>query len=606
MKIINESQRFARLVRFAAMTLTLTLASILLTPSTVTAQLRRSRPDTLYTVDSYLTIGQYDQAMLTIAALRRQDPNAWEPLYREAVALFMQGRTEESAAAFTTLRDLNSPSTVVSSAQHVLTSRHQKNLNELKFLWGDGLPVNDWTGAPSKWREGLVIQRILDWCAPTPIPADSSQAVIQANIVWMPVDYHQARWAALFQLYAFAVSDDRTNSFLEAFRVAHPLTTNDVGLLEEAFWFRLYVGQPVDEHLATLLAAGDPQWDYVAVVLAATSGPEILNPAYAAEAGDDATAEEALNAFRAAFFAHHEKIASGQPDWIASYPVEVLITFGVLLNGVEAESRYNQQWRDVWEKGARSPLLWEKLSAAWAVLRGPAESLELVRRGFDSNMRFPEPERIVRRCWTYFIIGATLEEGALPEVPVELLNQSLDLQFFRAEPLASDRATRASSEELAVFLRAILTENHNACLVNMHRGSPYISPESAGLIDTLIDLSGGDVVPMVAYLDAEAVARTGSERLTAIAVAAQITAYKELTTLFQSGSRGGSLVETDQRFRMLLIAEGTLRSHTLTVVAYIRSMHGQTELAAQILGQVDVRDAMIRRLRDGIITAWLM
>jgi hypothetical protein len=602
MRNSNESQRF---VRSAALTLVLTLVAIFVPSEKATAQLRRSRTDLLYSVDSYITIGRYDQATSSLTVLRRQDRSGWEPLYREAVVLFMQGRTEESIGAFTALRELSLSPGSASAAPHVLTSRHQENLAELDFLWGDGLPINDWTGAPSQWREGLVIQRILDWCAPVPIPPNSSEAVIQANMVWMPANYNQARWAALFQLYAFAVSDDQVDLFLETFNAAHPSTTSDVTLLEEALWFRLYVGQPVDEYLDALLVKGDPQWDYAAVVLAATIGPEVLDPAYAAEAEDDVAAAESLEAFRADIFARHQKIASVRPDWIASYPVEVLITFGILQNGVEPDSGYHSQWQEIWEMGARTPLLWEKLSAAWAVLRGPAESLELVQRGFDANMRFSKPERIVRHCWTYFIIGTALGDAELPEIPDELLTQSLDLQFFRAEPLASDRSTRSTTEELAVFLRAILTQNYNAGLVNMHRGSPYISAESAGLIDTLIDLSGGDVAPMVAYLDAESQRRTGEERLTAIAAAAQIIAYKELSTLFQNGRLSGSLVETDHRFRLLLAAEGAMRSHTLTLVAYIRSLHGQTELASQILMQIDARDEMIRRLRDGVVATWL-
>ena len=181
-------------------------------------------------IDSLMANAKPAAVLGVTEALLRKDPNNWEALYREGMALLPNdARKAEAPARFERLLALRLPDDALSSARQA----------KIKKAGGSGRPAG---AAAARSRQGATM----------PVEA-RGQSTFYARIVsgldsrynygstynWEPEDFGQARMTALAALLAVATTGDKADEFVKARKEARDKAPADPRLAWDFYYLQL-------------------------------------------------------------------------------------------------------------------------------------------------------------------------------------------------------------------------------------------------------------------------------------------------------------------------------------------------------------------------------
>ena len=205
----------------------------------------------LSALDDLMTYGKYEAVLATTSKLLRKDPGNWEALYREARALQALDRPEEAARRFQDLLEIrlrdDEPSAIVKARQKAPPATTGTAASTA------ALPMVERIGVRFRQTITLNIRAYFG------LEPGSSSALVNS---WVPLEFAQARMAALAALLAKARRDNDEAGWLARRREARDKTPDD----PRGLWDDYYLG----------LLRFEPRETYeVARALARISGRDI-------------------------------------------------------------------------------------------------------------------------------------------------------------------------------------------------------------------------------------------------------------------------------------------------------------------------------------------
>ncbi|MGH7192877.1 MAG: tetratricopeptide repeat protein, partial [Candidatus Saccharimonadales bacterium] len=218
-------------------------------------------PDKVFkAIDSLIASGKTDIALAITERMLREQPNNWEALYREVVAL-AAGKQPEAATRCQAILALRLGDDEPSAAVKAFKSREARKpaAGSARQLspYSQNPPVQNRLQASYQIRNatGLEVQRYS----------------MSQQRAWMPDDFGQARMAALAWLLALADKDNQQEAFLAEQRTAleRAEQSKNAEAVARVHWDWYYLQSVRQDYPAVFAAAkslaedGDPMGQYV-------------------------------------------------------------------------------------------------------------------------------------------------------------------------------------------------------------------------------------------------------------------------------------------------------------------------------------------------------
>ncbi|HUE70745.1 MAG TPA: DUF1583 domain-containing protein [Pirellulaceae bacterium] len=160
----------------------------------------------LRNLDSLLTSGQYETALLITEAKLREAPDNWELLYREGLALTKQNRNEEAASRFGAILALSLDDDAPGIAEKNRRAKAAKST-----MSSAARSVTAQLRATSRLDYAYQVRAAVGL-----LPPDYYGSARMG--IWSPLTFAQARMAALGWTYQLALADKKSGDIVAAYR----------------------------------------------------------------------------------------------------------------------------------------------------------------------------------------------------------------------------------------------------------------------------------------------------------------------------------------------------------------------------------------------------
>ncbi|MCI0457302.1 MAG: tetratricopeptide repeat protein, partial [Gemmataceae bacterium] len=223
---------------------------------------------TLQAIDSLHTHGRHDTVLAITSRLLAQKPGNWELLYREGAALGALEQREEAVRRFQALLDLRLP-----DAELGEIAKYQKKQKPGRAV---GTAVRT-TYTPETFELQQRVENVYELRAATGLEPRYYYSMQQQQRTWGPVDYGQARLAALAWMMGFANRQNQQEAFVQQWRAARDKAASDPRITWDWYYVQILRQEQraVYEASRPLARTGDPagDWVYLAALANRTAVP---------------------------------------------------------------------------------------------------------------------------------------------------------------------------------------------------------------------------------------------------------------------------------------------------------------------------------------------